>query len=131
MFRMKILKVFELCSMFEDNCPCKPVYDAKLNITSGERRYIMAIMSDFHQIQQQCIDRLYHSGVDAPCGEGAFITDLESGVMEATTMGLCKGVHKMRKDIDPLPPIIMINVNDADYDSSRVKVWCKLGWATL
>jgi len=72
MFRMKILKVFELCSMFEDNCPCKPVYDAKLNITSGERRYIMAIMSDFHQIQQQCIDRLYHSGVNVPCGEGAF-----------------------------------------------------------
>ena len=117
MFRMKILKVFELCSMFEDNCPCKPVYDAKLNITSGERRYITANMRDFHQIQQQCIDRLYHSGIDAPCGERAFIMDLEFGVMEATTMGLCKGVRKMRKEIDPLPPIIMINVNDVDYDS--------------
>jgi len=36
-------------------------------------------------------------------------------------MGLCKGVRKMRKDIDPLPPIIMINVNDVDYDCCRVK----------
>ena len=24
----------------------------------------------------------------------------------------------MRKDIDPLPPIIMINVNDVDYEKS-------------
>ena len=36
-------------------------------------------------------------------------------------MGLCKGVHKRRNDIDPLPPIIMINVNDVDYDSCQVK----------
>jgi len=107
----------ELCSMFGDNCPCKPVYEAKLNIASGERRYITANMNDFHQIQQQCIDRLYHSGVDVLCGEGAFITDLELGDMEATTMGLCKGVRKMRKNIDPLPPIIMINVNAVEYDS--------------
>ena len=95
--------------MFEDNCPCKTVYEAKLNITSGERRYITANMSDFHQIQQQCIDRLYHSGVNVLWGEGAFITDLELGVIEATTMGLCKGVRQMRKNIDPLPSIIMIN----------------------
>jgi hypothetical protein len=88
MFRMNILEVFEPCRMFEDNCPCKPIYDTKLKITSGKKQYITANMSDFHQIQQQWIDRLYHSGVDVPCGEGAFITDLESGVMEATTMGL-------------------------------------------
>ena len=52
MFRMKILEEFEPCSMFEDNFPCNPVYDAKSNITSGagDRRYITANMSDFHQV---------------------------------------------------------------------------------
>jgi hypothetical protein len=50
MFRMKILEVFEPCGMFEDNFPCNPVSDAKSNITSGDRRYITANMSDFHQI---------------------------------------------------------------------------------
>ena len=50
MFRMKILEEFEPCSMFEDNFPCNPVYDAKSNITSGDRRYITANKGDFHQI---------------------------------------------------------------------------------
>ena len=36
MFRMKILEVFELCSTLGNGCPCKPVYDAKLNITPGK-----------------------------------------------------------------------------------------------
>jgi hypothetical protein len=50
MFRMIILEVFEPCGMFEDNFPCNPVYDAKSNIACGDRRYITANMSDFHQI---------------------------------------------------------------------------------
>jgi hypothetical protein len=32
MFRMKISEVFDPCSMLQDDCPCMPVYDAKLNI---------------------------------------------------------------------------------------------------
>jgi hypothetical protein len=53
-------------------------------------------MKDFHQIQLEKIDKYFHSGVDAPCGEGAFVVQkIDSGYSEeATTMGLCTGVHK-------------------------------------
>ncbi len=58
MFRMKIAELFESCSMLSDNCPCKPVCDAKLNIVPGETRYIeVKKMKDFHKIQLEKIDR--------------------------------------------------------------------------
>ncbi len=73
MFRMNISKVFDLCSMLQNDCPCKPVYDAKLNIPPRETCYIQVPMKDFHQIQLEKIDRYFHSRLDALCGEGAFV----------------------------------------------------------
>jgi hypothetical protein len=122
MFRMKIAELFETCSMLGDNCPCKPVYDAKLNIAPGETRYIEVNMKDFHKIQLEKIDRYFHSGVDARCGQGAFFcNNVDTGCVEATTVRLCDGVRKKRNDIDPLPQIIMIHVGDTDFDNCEVK----------
>ncbi len=73
MFRMKISEVFDPCSTLQDDCPCKPVYDANLNIPPRETRYLQVPMKDFHQIQLGKIDKYFHSGVDAPRGEGAFV----------------------------------------------------------
>ncbi len=122
MFRMKIAELFEKCSMLGDNCPCKPVYDAKLNIAPEETRYIEVKMKDFHNIQLEKIDRYFHSGVDAPCGQGTFLCDnVDTGCVEATTMGLCAGVHKKINDFNPLLQIIMIHVSDTDFANCEVK----------
>ena len=43
-----------------------------------------------------------------------FCNNVDTGEVEATTVGLCDGVRKKRNDIDPLPQIIMIHVADTD-----------------
>jgi hypothetical protein len=47
MFRMKMAELFKLCSMLGGNCPCKPVYNARLNIAPGKNQYIGAMMKIF------------------------------------------------------------------------------------
>jgi hypothetical protein len=98
MSRMKISEVFEPCSTLQDDCPYKSVYDVKLNIPLGKNM----LHSGQHEgisPQHKWIDRYFHYGVDALCGQGAFfIEDADLVYLEATIIGLCTGVRKKRNN---------------------------------
>ena len=66
--RPSIKDAFYHCYRFALKCDVQ----AKLNIAPGETRYIEVNMKDFHKIQLKKIDKYFHSGVDAKCGQGDF-----------------------------------------------------------
>jgi len=117
MFKMKVEHIFEPCSQ-GDACP-------NLNLNGGTHKgthhLIYASMKDMHQIQQEQIDKCYHSGVDMKCGEeiGSCI-NVDTNCDEVPARSACKGVRKMRKDIETLPPVVMIQNDDLDYNNCKV-----------
>jgi len=117
MFKMKVEHIFEPCRQ-GDACP-------NLNLNGGTHKgthhLIYASMKDMHQIQQEQIDKCYHSGVDMKCGEeiGSCL-NVDTNCDEVPARSACKGVRKMRKDIETLPPVVVIQNDDLDYNNCKV-----------
>jgi hypothetical protein len=94
MFKMQVNDVFEPCSQGDDTCIHQPYYVSRLNDAPVVLCSINTSYKDMHQIQQERIDKFFHSGVDVQCGRDNIACINIDTECDEVVIRTCKGVRK-------------------------------------